>query len=83
LLDGRLRVGFIGMLLGLLWLFVCLAPKAEWSILLAALPAFGRAMPYGASTAAIQEIMPNQVRATSSAILIFIINLLGMELGPF
>ncbi|MBP6619629.1 MAG: MFS transporter [Leadbetterella sp.] len=81
--DGRLRVGIVGMTLGLLGLLVGLAPKAEWAILLTALPVFGMAMPYGAATAAIQEIMPNQVRATASAVLLFIINLLGMGLGPF
>lgn len=83
IIDGRLRVGLLGMTLGLLGLFIGLMPKAEWAILLTSLPVFGMAMPYGAATAAIQEIMPNQVRATSSAILLFIINLLGMGLGPF
>ncbi len=57
-------------------------PTAELAILLLAIPVFGLAMPFGAATAAIQEIMPNQVRATASSILLFIINLVGMGMGP-
>jgi hypothetical protein len=36
----------------------------------------------GASTSAVQELMPNQVRALASAIFLFLINLIGMGLGP-
>jgi len=36
----------------------------------------------GASTTAVQEMMPNQVRALASAIFLFIINIIGMGLGP-
>ena len=37
----------------------------------------------GASTTAIQELMPNQVRALSSAIFLFVINMIGLGLGPY
>jgi len=40
------------------------------------------ASPMGASTTAIQELMPNQVRALASAIFLFVINMIGMGLGP-
>jgi MFS family permease len=82
MIDGRLRVGLIGMFLGFLGLFVGIMPNAESAILVASVPIFGVAMPFGAATAALQEIMPNQVRALSSAILLFIVNLVGMGLGP-
>ena len=36
----------------------------------------------GASTSAVQELMPNEVRALASAIFLFIINVIGMGLGP-
>ena len=37
----------------------------------------------GASTTAIQELMPNQTRALASAIFLFLINIIGLGLGPF
>jgi MFS family permease len=45
-------------------------------------PVFALSAPFGAATAALQEIMPNQVRALASSILLFIINLIGIGLGP-
>jgi MFS family permease len=81
-LEGRLRVSVIGITLGILGFVATLMPTAELAILLLAIPVFGLAMPFGAATAAIQEIMPNQVRATASSILLFIVNLVGMGIGP-
>ncbi len=83
MIDGRLRIGLIGTFMSLLGLFIGFMPTAESAILIAAIPIFGIAMPFGAATAALQEIMPNQVRALSMAILLFIVNLVGMGLGPF
>jgi MFS family permease len=76
-LEGRLRVSVIGITLGILGFVATLM-----ATLLLAIPVFGLAMPFGAATAAIQEIMPNQVRATASSILLFIVNLVGMGIGP-
>lgn len=81
-LDGRLRVSVLGILLGMGGFIATLMPSPELAILCLSIPVFGLAMPFGAATAAIQEIMPNQVRATASSILLFIINLIGMGLGP-
>jgi MFS family permease len=80
--DGRLRISVLAAILSLCGAFAVLMPKAEWAILLLALPTFGLAAPFGAATAAIQEIMPNQVRALASSIMLFILNLIGMSLGP-
>lgn len=80
--DGRLRVSVVGIILGLIGFVAPLMSQAEISIVLFAIPIFGLAMPFGAATAAIQEIMPNQVRAMASSILLFIINLIGMGIGP-
>ncbi len=82
ILEGRIRVSVLGISLGILGFVTTLMPTAELAILLLAIPVFGLAMPFGAATAAIQEIMPNQVRATASSILLFIINLVGMGAGP-
>lgn len=44
--------------------------------------AFGLAMPFGVAPAAIQEIMPNALRSQASAIYLFLVNLIGLGLGP-
>lgn len=80
--DGRLRVGVLGIALAFFGFFIPLLPKAEWALLATAIPVFGLASPFGAATAALQEIMPNQVRALASSIFLFILNLIGIGLGP-
>jgi len=80
--DGRLRVGLVTCVGCLLTAFVPLLPSARLALLGLALPSFFIAMPMGAATAAIQEIMPNQVRALASSIFLFILNLVGLGLGP-
>ena len=37
----------------------------------------------GASSSAIQALMPNQVRALAASIFLFLINIIGLGLGPF
>jgi MFS family permease len=80
--DGRLRVGLLGTVLCLCSFWIPLLPKAEWALLAVFIPSFALAAPFGATTAAIQEIMPNQVRALASSIFLFILNLIGIGLGP-
>ena len=80
--DGRLRVGVLGISLAFAAFFIPLLPRAEWALLAMSIPVFGLASPFGAATAAIQDIMPNQVRALASSIFLFILNLIGIGLGP-
>ena len=40
------------------------------------------AFPYGAAAAAVQEAAPNQMRAQASAVYLFVVNLIGLGLGP-
>ncbi|MBO0938264.1 MFS transporter [Fibrella sp. HMF5335] len=80
--DGRLRVGLLGGVGCLLAVVLPLLPRAEWALLAVFVPSFALAAPFGAATAAIQEIMPNQVRALASSIFLFILNLIGIGLGP-
>ena len=42
---------------------------------------FLTAMPFGVAPAAIQEMMPNRMRAQASAVYLFVVNLVGMGLG--
>lgn len=48
-----------------------------------AIPAFFMAFPLGAAAAAVQELMPNRVRALASSIFLFFINMVGMGGGPY
>jgi MFS family permease len=82
LLDGRLRVNILGASLCICSCVIPLLPKAEWALLAIFIPSFAISAPFGAATAAIQEIMPNQVRALASSIFLFILNLIGIGLGP-
>jgi MFS family permease len=80
--DGRLRIGILAGGLCLLSCCLPLLPKAEWALIAVFVPSFALTAPFGAVTAAIQEIMPNQVRALASSIFLFILNLIGIGLGP-
>lgn len=82
LTDGRMRLSVLGGILCLLATGLPLLPRAEWALLAVFIPGFALALPFGAAVAAVQEIMPNQVRALASSILLFILNLIGMGLGP-
>ncbi len=80
--DGRLRAGLITCIGGFLSFVVPILPNANWALIGFAVPSFFIAMPMGAATAAVQEIMPNQVRALASAIFLFILNMVGLAIGP-
>ncbi len=43
---------------------------------------FCSSMPFGTAAAGIQEIMPANMRAQASAIYLFVVNLIGLGLGP-
>jgi MFS family permease len=81
--DGKMRVGIISGM-GVLLSALCFLLSDPNMILLSMLfPAFFIAFPFGASVAAIQEIMPNRVRALASSIFLFFVNIIGMGGGPF
>jgi MFS family permease len=77
---------FVGLLAILIWLpFGLLLPFAPSGGLAFALwipMTFAAAMPWGAAAAAIQEAVPNQMRGQAAAIFLFVINLVGLGLGP-
>jgi MFS family permease len=80
---GRLRIGFIAGIAILLSCCIPLISNPNIVVTLLLIPAFFIASPMGASTAALQELMPNQVRALTSAIFLFLINMIGLGLGPY
>jgi hypothetical protein len=81
--NGRIRVGVIAACGILVSWFVPLVANPNVVLVLLFIPVFFVASPIGASATAVQELMPNQVRALSSAIFLFLINMIGLGLGPF
>jgi MFS family permease len=59
-----------------------LAPNVGVSLLLLAIPAFLKAMWYGPVYACLQSIVPARSRATAVAMFLFIVNAIGIGLGP-
>lgn len=80
--DGRLRIGLIACGGCLVSAVIPLIANPQVALVAFFFPAFLVAMPMGAATAAIQEIMPNQVRALALSIFLFILNMIGLGLGP-
>jgi len=81
--DSKMRVGLIA---SLAWLpfgvaFPLVADGAV-AMALVAPAAFFSAMPFGVAPAAIQEITPNELRGQISSIYLFVINLVGLAIGP-
>jgi MFS family permease len=82
ILNGRVRVGLIATIVILLSCFIPLINNPAIVMALFFIPLFFVSSPMGASTTAIQELMPNQVRALSSSIFLFVLNMIGLGLGP-
>src|SRR5262249_17929081 len=59
-----------------------LAPSAGWATLWLAPGCILAAAPFGVAAAAIQQMMPNPMRGQASAVYLFIINMIGLGLGP-
>jgi MFS family permease len=81
--DSKILVGLLAVLV---WLpFGVFLPFARGGAAAFALwvpMTFAAAMPWGAAAAAIQEAVPNQMRGQAAAIFLFVINLVGLGLGP-
>lgn len=81
--DAMLRLGLIATVawvpFGTSYLLV---GSATLSLTLLAPAVFAGAMTGGAAPAAIQQIMPNEMRGQASAIYLFAANLIGLGMGP-
>jgi MFS family permease len=81
--DSNLRVALWGTIAGLP--FTLLYPLASSATLAAVLlvpVVMFMSMPFGVAPAAIQQMMPNTMRAQATALYLFVINLVGIGLGP-
>ena len=81
--DAALRVGLwsAGLILGFGGLYL-LVPGGSMAAALMAPTVFLMGMPFGAAPAAIQEIVPNEMRGQTSAVYLFLVNLIGLGIGP-
>lgn len=82
-IDATLRVGRYAAL-GCLPFAIAypLMPDAGLATLVMVPALFFMAMPFGVAPAAIQEIVPDAMRGQASAVYLFIVNLIGLGLGP-
>lgn len=81
--DGRMRVGIIAGVLGVPFsIAMPFMPDGNIVLAVSVVTTFFFTMCFGAAPAAIAEIMPNQMRGQASAIYLFIVNLVGLGLGP-
>lgn len=81
--DAKVRVGFFAA-----WTWFPfgiafpLVDDGNLAMALAAPAAFLASMPFGVAPAALQEMMPNNLRGQMSALYLFVVNLLGLAVGP-
>jgi MFS family permease len=81
--DAPLRVGIISAVAaGPLFVLALTQSQAVWIVTLFAPALFFLGLPMGVSYAALQWILPNQVRGQISALFLLILNLGGLTLGP-
>ncbi|MDH4580735.1 MFS transporter [Pseudomonas sp. BN415] len=80
--DASMRVGLIAAVLGLPTAFAPLASTGELAAALQIPAVFFMSMPIGVAVAALQEIMPNQMRGQAVALYSLIASLIGLGLGP-
>ncbi len=77
---------FVGMLIGIIWVpihfLMLLAPSPVWATVWLVPAAVLAAAPFGVAPAAIQQMMPANMRGQASAVYLFILNLVGLGIGP-
>jgi MFS family permease len=75
-----------GLIVSLAWLpfglFYPLVSDPYLAVAFLIPSAFMSSAPFGVAPAAIQQIMPNPMRGQASAIYLFVVNLIGLGLGP-
>jgi MFS family permease len=84
---GRANANLLlGALIGLVWipihLLLFLAPSPTWATIWLVPSAVMAAAPFGIAPAAIQQMMPARMRGQASAVYLFILNMIGLGLGP-
>lgn len=81
--DGQIKAIIIGLIASMpLTMIFPLIDDYNLAMVVFAASAFVMGFPYGVGAAAIQVVTPNQMRGLVSAVFLFLINIIGMGLGP-
>lgn len=76
----------VGMWIGIIWVpihfLMLLAPSGGWATFWLVPAVVLAAAPFGIAPAAIQQMMPPNMRGQASAVYLFILNLVGLGIGP-
>jgi len=76
----------VGVFIALAWIpvhfLLFLAPNVNWAVVWLAPACVFAAAPFGIAPAAIQQMMPAAMRGQASAVYLFILNLIGLGIGP-
>ena len=80
--DSAMRVGLFVTLAWIPTSVYSLVPSGKWAAILLVPALFLTSAPFGVAPAAIQQMMPNAMRGQASAIYLFVVNLIGLGLGP-
>ena len=82
--DADVRVALLGALAAIPFVVAFpLVSTAAVSAMLIAPVTFFCSVPFGVAPSAIQQMMPATMRSQASALYLFVINLIGMGLGPW
>lgn len=83
MLDAKIRVAMWALLLGIIpTLLYPIVPGITAVLILLAISTFFSNFMMGLGPAAIQEVVPSTMRGQFSALYLFIVNLIGLGLGP-
>ena len=81
--DAHMRAAFIGVITGVVASVLApLMPTPELSLIMLLPASTGTSMATAAGISALIIVTPNQIRAQASALFYFVINILGLTIGP-
>ena len=80
--DATMVIGFLVSFLWFPFGIYPLMPTATWSLVLLAPALFLASAPFGVAPAAITQMMPPNMRGQASAVYLFVVNLIGLGVGP-
>jgi MFS family permease len=81
--DANMRVGLLAAVCGIpSGIAFPLVPDAYMAVTMVAISTVFLSMPFGVAPAAVQEMMPNDMRGQASAVYLFVVNLIGLGVGP-
>jgi MFS family permease len=82
--DATLRVGLISLIgVGTMLPLAFVLPAAAGTVSVLAIAVFFIGLPIGCGYAGLQFILPNRIRGLASAVVILVVNLMGLGIGSF